>query len=89
MQYWVFGVVVLFVARLCLVLLLDKLRLTTGERTSLDNIFSLLVLVYLVLWTVGIWRATQTRPKPDYWGALAKIIAVLSIVLAFAAWSQS
>lgn len=88
-QFWLFGVVVVFVASLCLVFLLDKLRLNTVEWTSLENIISLLYLVYVVLWTVGIWRATQTRPKPDYWGALAKIIAVLWIVMAFTSWSQS
>jgi len=88
-QFWVFGVVVVCAVNFFVVGLLAALDMSTGEQTSFENIFFLLVLVYLVLWTVGIWRATQTRPKPDYWGALAKIIAVLWIVSAVASWSQS
>ena len=85
-QFWVFGVVYPFLGILAFVAI-GLAAFKRDERTIIF-IYLLASSVYTWLWTVGIWRATINRPKPDYWGIAAKICAVLSLLNLLGMWSQ-
>jgi len=77
-QYWLFGVVYTSLSFLAFATIADS-----GFRRDskpVEIIYFPALSVYLLLWTVGIWRATINRPKPDYWGIAAKIFAVVLLL---------